>query len=259
MANPMTAEQEYLRPNLRANLLTTLYSNRKHEDDSIRIFELGKIYLPRQNDLPDEPEILCALLSGSRQSSSWHKGDNPVDFYDAKGTAESLLNHLVTNLDFDKSSDASLHPNKQAAILIDGNKVGIVGELHPRVREAFDICEPTYLIEFNVSTLLPCTTGHKMFRPIPRFPAVVRDIALIADRGISHRNIQSSIEDTDLVTKVTVFDVYSGGQIPVGKKSLAYRITFQSPDHTLTDDEVDKVQQQIIDKLSRELGATLRS
>ncbi|MDD5590440.1 MAG: phenylalanine--tRNA ligase subunit beta [Dehalococcoidales bacterium] len=259
MANPMTAEQEYLRPNLRANLLTTLYSNRKHEDDSIRIFELGKVYLPRQNDLPDEPEILCALLSGPRQSRSWHEGDNPVDFYDAKGTVESLINHLVTNLDFEKSSDLSLHPNKQAAILIDGNKVGIVGEIHPVVREAFDICEPTYLIEFNVSTLLPFTTGHKMFRTIPRFPAVVRDIALIADRGISHRSIQSIIEDTDLVTKVTVFDVYSGGQIPAGKKSLAYRITFQSPDHTLTDDEVDKVQQQIIGKLSRELGATLRS
>ena len=259
MANPMTAEQEYLRPNLRANLLTTLCSNRKHEDGGIRIFELGKVYLPRQNDLPDEPEFLCALLSGPRQGESWHDGNSLIDFYDAKGAVEGLLHRLVTNPDFEKGSDASLHPNKQAAIVIAGNKLGVVGELHPRVREAFDISEATYLFEVNVTALLPFTTGHKMFRPIPRFPAVVRDIALIVDSGVTHYSIQSNIEGFPLVAGVTVFDVYSGSQVPQGKKSLAYRITFQSPDHTLTDDEVDKVQQQIMDKLSRELGATLRS
>ena len=258
VANPMTAEQEYLRPNLRANLLTTLCSNRKHEEGGIRIFELGKIYLSRQNDLPDEPEILCALLSGPRQSKSWHDGNNLIDFYDAKGTVEGLLHQLVTNIDFEKGSDTSLHPNKQAAIIIDGNKLGIVGELHPRVREAFDISEPTYLVEINITTLLPFTTGHRMFQPIPRFPAVLRDIALIVDSGVTHYSIQNIIKGFPLVAGTTVFDIYSGSQVPLGKKSLAYRITFQSPDHTLTDDEVDKVQQQIIDRLSRELDASLR-
>ena len=97
MANPMTAEQEYLRPNLRANILTTLCSNRKHEDGGIRIFELGKVYLPRQKDLPDEAEMLCALLSGPRQGKSWHDGNSLVDFYDAKGAVEGLLYRLVTN------------------------------------------------------------------------------------------------------------------------------------------------------------------
>ena len=98
-----------------------------------------------------------------------------------------------------------------------------------------------------------------MFQPIPRFPAVVRDIALIVDSGVTHYSIQSIIKGFPLVAGVTVFDVYSGSQVPRDKKSLAYRITFQSPDHTLTDDEVNKIYQRIMDKLSRELGATLRS
>ena len=98
----------------------------------------------------------------------------------------------------------------------------------------------------------------RIFQPIPRFPAIVRDIALVLDAGVIHQNISDIIKDFPLVERITLFDVYSGEQVPQGKKSLAYRITFQSPTHTLTDEEVNKVQQQILDKLSSGLGATLR-
>jgi len=259
MANPMTADREYLRPNLRANLLAAFSANRRREDGGIRLFELGKVYLPRHNDLPDEPEVLCGILGGSRFGKSWQGKDELLDFYDAKGVAEGLLNQLSVNANFEEGSDEGLCLGKQAAIILDGKKLGIVGELQPKVFEAFEISEPVYLFEINLTALLPFTIDHKMFQPIPRFPAIVRDVALIVDTGISHQGVLDIITSFPLVEQVTLFDVYAGEQVPQGKKSLAYRISFQSPAHTLTDEGVSKVQQQILDKLSGELGATLRS
>jgi len=259
MANPMTAEREYLRPNLRANLLAAFSANRRREDGGIRFFELGKVYLPRHNDLPDEPEMLCGILGGSRLEKSWQGKDELLDFYDAKGVVEGLLNQLNADANFEEGRDEGLCLGKQVAIVVGGNRVGAVGELHPKVLEAFEISEPVYLFEINLTALLPFTIGHKMFQPIPRFPAIVRDMALIVDTGISHQRALDIIKSFPLVKQVTLFDVYAGEQVPRGKKSLAYRITFQSPAHTLTDEGVNKVQQQILDKLSGELGAILRS
>jgi len=259
VANPMTADQEYLRPNLRANLLAALSENRRQEDGGIRLFELGKVYLPRQKDLPDEPEVLCGILSGARLEKLWRVGDDLLDFYDAKGVLEGLLNQLGVEASFERCGDESLHPSKQAAIVIAGNRLGVVGELHPKVLEAFEISGTVCLFEINVTALLPFTTGHKMFQPILRFPSIVRDMALVVDAGITHQRVQDIIKSFPLVKRVTIFDVYAGEQVPPGKKSLAYSITFQSPAHTLTDEEVNQVQQQILSKLSQELGATLRA
>ena len=259
VANPMTADQEYLRPNLRANLLAALAANRRHEEGGIRLFELGKVYLPRPKDLPAEPEMLCGLLSGPRYEESWHAGDEALDFFDAKGVVEGLTSQLGVEASFEPGEDESLHPSKQAAIVIEHNRLGVIGELHPKVAEAFELSGKVYLFEINLTALLPFTLGHKLFQPIPRFPAVVRDIALVVDSGVTHRRAQDIIRGFPLVSQVTLFDVYAGGQLPPGKKSLAYRITFQSPTHTLTDEEVNKVLEQILDKLSSELGATLRA
>ncbi len=259
LANPMTADQEYLRPNLRANLLTALSTNRRREDSGIKLFELGRIYLPRPKDLPDEPEVVCGILSGSRFEKSWRVEDELFDFFDAKGIVEGLFGQLGVEASFEESSDESLHPNRQAAIVTDDNRLGVVGELHPRVAEAFEISEAVYLFEINLTALLPFTLGHKMFQPVPRFPAVVRDMALIVDAEIPHQKVQNIVKSFPMANQVTMFDVYTGEQVPPGKKSLAYRITFQSPNRTLTEKEVTEVQQQILNKLSQELGATLRS
>ena len=259
VANPMTADQEYLRPNLRANLLAALSANRRHEEGGIRLFELGKVYLPHPKDLPDEPEMVCGILSGSRLEKSWQVEDDLLDFFDAKGVVEGLLSQLGVEASFEECSDESLHPNGQAAIVVAGNRVGVVGELHPKVAQAFEISGAVYLFEINLAALLPFTIGHKMFQPIPRFPAIVRDMALVVNAEITHQKVQDIITSFPLVNQATIFDVYAGEQVPPGKKSLAYRVTFQSPTHTLTDEEVNQVQQQILDKLSSELGATLRT
>jgi phenylalanyl-tRNA synthetase beta chain len=259
MVNPMTAEQEYLRPSLRANLLTALAANRRHEAGSIRLFELGRVYLPRPNDLPEEPEMVCGLLSGPRFEPSWHSGEEAVDFFDAKGVVEGLLDQLGVEAGFEANGDESLHPSKQAAIIIEGKRLGVVGELHPKVAEAFELSGAVYLFEINLAALLPFTLRRKIFQPIPRFPAIVRDIALVVDVGVSNQQVQDVIKGFTLVSQIALFDLYTGGKLPPGKKSLAYRITFQSPSQTLTDDEVNKVLEKILGKLAKQLGATLRS
>jgi phenylalanyl-tRNA synthetase beta chain len=263
-SNPMTADQEYLRPSLRANLLATLASNRRHEDGGIRLFEMGKIYLPRKNDLPEEPEVLCGIMSGSRVERSWLGGDGSFDFYDVKGVAEGLLSYLGLAVDFEKSSDDGLHPVRQAAIVLQGKdglkvKIGVFGEVHPKVADAFEVAGPVGLFEINVTALLPFAISYKMFQPIPRFPSTVRDLALVVDAGITNQKILDIIKSFSLISEAVLFDVYSGKQVAAGKKSLAYRLVYQSPTQTLTDEEVNKVQEQILARLAKELGATLRS
>ncbi len=262
VVKPLTADQEYLRPNLRANLLATLESNRRHEDGGIRLFELGKVYLPRENDLPGEPEALCGIMSGPRVESSWLGSGGAFDFYDVKGVVEGLLDHLDVAVSFEKSNDEGLHPARQAAIVIEDDglkvKLGIIGELHPKVADAFEIDGPVCVFEINVSALLPFAAIYKMFQSIPRFPSIIRDLALAVDADVTHQKVLDIIKSFSLISEVILFDVYSGKQVAAGKKSLAYRLVYQSPTHTLTDEEVNKVQEQILKRLTGELGATLR-
>ncbi|UCG55243.1 MAG: phenylalanine--tRNA ligase subunit beta, partial [Dehalococcoidia bacterium] len=160
---------------------------------------------------------------------------------------------------FEKSCDAGLYAGKQATVIVNGDEIGIIGELKPKIIKAFDISQPVYLFEINISNLLPFAVGHNLYQPITRFPLLTRDIALVVDKNVKHRHILDVITSFPLVEKLTLFDVYTGKQIPAGKKSLAYRISFQSKKHTLMDKDVDKVQQKILKKLATELGASLRS
>ena len=259
VANPMTAESEYLRTTFRANLLNSFAANRRYETGAIRLFECGKVYIKQEKGLPEERETLCAVLGGLRYAESWQNNDKKLDFYDVKGLVESLLETLGLNPVFIKSHDKSLHSNKQAQICLGKNSIGVLGEVHPKVALAFDIAEPAYIIEIDLKAVVPFTTGLTRYRPVPRFPAIVRDMALILDAGILHEQVQSLIKGFPLVEQVEIFDVYAGEQLEAGKKSMAYRITYRSAQHTLTDEEVNNVQQKILNRLSAELGAVLRS
>jgi phenylalanyl-tRNA synthetase beta chain len=258
IANPMTAEQEYLRPTLRANLLAALAGNKVFLDDGLRLFEVGKVYLPKEASLPDEPDMLCGVIAGRRSERWWQGESESVDFFDARGLVEGLLNQFGITARFEASADESLHPAHQAAVMVEGKPVGLVGELHPLVAGHFELPGIVYLFEFNLPLLLPFI-GHRMYTPIPKFPATIRDIALVVDISVPHQKIVDIIRAVSLVTDVILFDVYVGEQVPAGKKSLAYRLTYQSPNRTLTDEEVNKVQQQILKRLAADVGASLRS
>jgi phenylalanyl-tRNA synthetase beta chain len=257
--NAMSAEQEYLRSNLRSGLLSVLESNLRHEEGPIRIFELNRIYIKRENDLPEEPEILCGLMYNPEQEKVWPLHTQPFDFFTVKGVVESLLAFLNVKADYKETNDDSLCPGCQAEVIVSGNKLGVIGEVHPKVSAAFDIPGKVYMFELSVSALLPFAIQRSNYKAIARFPAVIRDIALVLDSHVTHKQVTDIISKFSLVNEVTLFDVYSGKQVEAGKKSLAYRLIFQSAEHTLTDMEVDKVLEQILKKLEGALGATLRA
>jgi len=260
VANPMTAEQEYLRSGLRANLLATLAANRKYEEGGLKLFEVGKVYVPKADGLPDEPEMLCGLMSGNRFEQSWLGGEGNYDFYDVKGAAEGLFQKLGVAISFEKSEDESLHPTRQAGIVTAGkNKIiiGVIGEVHPKVAAAYELEGTVCLLEADLAAVLPCIS-EKVYKPIPRFPSMVRDLALVVDAGVTNQQILDIIKGFQLITDAELFDVYTGNQVAAGKKSLAYRLTYQLPDKTLTDETVNKVQEQVLKKLTAEVGAVLR-
>ena len=259
VANPMTREQEYLRTSLRAGLLSTLAHNQKFEQTGIRLFEICKVFLPRGKDLPEEREMLCAVLSGPRAELSWQADNEPLDFFDAKGVVENLLNQWGLKASFDTGGDEILFPGRRADIIVEDDRVGIVGDVHPMVAQAFELSNAVCLIEVDLEKLLTMITGTKEYQPISRFPSVTRDIALVIDEQVSYQTVENIIQSFPLATKVTLFDCYRGEQIAEGKKSFAIRIIYQSPSHTLTDEEVDQFQERMLGRLHRELGATLRS
>jgi phenylalanyl-tRNA synthetase beta chain len=259
MANPMTVDQEYLRTTLRASLLEAVAANRRHDEGSIRIVELGRVYLPQPDGLPIEPEVLCAVLHGPRQEKGWSGEAKPFDFFDAKGLAEGLLGKLGVAATYTPGSNEDFRAGSHAVILVEGRKLGLVGQVHPAVSQSFDIDGPVYMLQLDLTGLLPHTLSLAGYQAVPRYPAVVRDAALVVDSAVSHQQLAAVMSGFPLLSGVSLFDVYSGKQLPPGKKSLAYRLTFRSADHTLTDEEADKVLKQILKKLAGEFGATLRA
>jgi phenylalanyl-tRNA synthetase beta chain len=259
VTNPMTREQEYLRTSLRAGLLAALAHNQKFEQAGIRLFEIGKVFLPRGQDLPEERETLCALVGGTRTELSWQTDDESLDFFDAKGVVESFLNQLGLKASFEHSDDEGLCPGRGADVIVEDDKVGTIGDVHPRVTQAFDLSNTVSLLEIDLDKLLSKIATTRGYQSVSRFPSIARDIALVIDEQVTYRGVEKIIESFPLVTKITLFDLYRGEQITEGKKSFAIRIVYQSPSRTLTDQEVDQTQKQMLAKLADELGATLRA
>jgi phenylalanyl-tRNA synthetase beta chain len=259
VSNPMSREQEYLRTSLRAGVLSIVARNEKFIENDIRIFEIGKVFQRREDDLPDEQEMLCAILSGSRRGLSWRDEDEPIDFFAAKGVLETVLSRLGVTASFINEKDQSLLPGKSAAVIVGSGKLATVGELDARVCKAFGISGVTYLIEIDVDKLSSAILTTKAYQPIPRYPTTSRDIALLVNDAVAYQQIYSVIKEFSLVKSISLFDFYQGEQVPTGKKSMAFRIVYQSTSRTLTDVEVDEVQKRILDKLQSEFGASLRS
>ncbi len=259
VVNPLSREQEYLRTSLRPGLLATLSSNQRHEQGDIRIFEVGRVFVPRERELPEDREMVAALFCGPRMAVSWQGKPELIDFYDAKGTLENLLQRLGIEARFVDSEDPSLLKGRTAEVRAGNDSLGVIGELSPRISEAFDISGAVFLFELRLGALLPAgQAAAGKYHPLARFPAATRDLAVILDAGVPAELVRKIILTSPLVQKAAVFDVYSGDRVPAGKKSLAWSITWQSHERTLTDDEVNVFLKKILDKLTKELGATLR-
>lgn len=259
IANPMSNEQEYLRTTLRCGLLSVLARNERHQEGTIRLFEIGRVFLARNKDLPQEKEMLCAVLGGLQRRLFWRGKEEPIDFFVAKGVGETILSRLGLQANLEPVEDESLCPGRSARIILGSEMIGVIGEFHPKVVEAFGLSEAAYLIELDLDKISSFPISARKYEPVPRYPSTFRDLSIVVDEWITYQQIHNAMVDFPLVKSVTLFDLYTGGQIPSGKKSLTFRIVYQSAIRTLTDEEVDSVQQQIIEKLLHEVGATIRN
>jgi phenylalanyl-tRNA synthetase beta chain len=260
VANPMSHQQEYLRTTLRASLLETLAANLRHRQGRmVALFETARIYVPRTDDLPQEAECLAGVVSGARPDRWGHPSGESVDFFDAKAYLDFLFDRLSLPPAFEDSEDFALLPGRSTEVCLDGQRLGLLGQVHPRVAAAFDIEQDVFLFELDLEALIPHTGKPRRYQPLSRFPAVVEDIAIVVDEGVSAAEVQAIIESSSLVQRATLFDVYTGSPVPAGKKSLAYSVTYQSFEHTLTDAEVERERRRILERLSRQVGAVLRA
>jgi phenylalanyl-tRNA synthetase beta chain len=265
LANPMSAELDHMRTTLRASILQTLAFNRRmSQSEGMRLFEIGKVYLPKEEakerDLPDEKEMLIGVLSGPRLSTSWLMPEGNMDFFDGKGVLDAMFRHLGLTAEYEASTDPITHPGKTARVTSNGHHVGTVGEVHPNILARFDLeNDQVTLIELDLESLY--RSAKKLsaeYRAISRYPEAERDIALLIDTDVPSSRVQSLINRHRLVKTNSPFDLYTGDGVPVGKKSVAYRITFQSDRSTLVGDFVDKARDDIVRQLKREVGAELR-
>jgi phenylalanyl-tRNA synthetase beta chain len=263
--NPLSAERAYLRQTLLPSLLNTTRENLRF-GDRVAIFEVGAVYLPVEGQtLPDEPRRLCAVMSGPREAESWIAGQDraAMDFYDLKGVVEALLTGLRLSGEFEPGAHPAFHPGRCAQVKVGDTIVGVMGELHPRVRSAFDLPEqqPVCALEFDLDRVLEACWGapHRL-KAISVHPPIYEDLAIVVDEGVPEVEVRALITQTGapLVRSVGLFDVYRGEQIGVGKKSLAYRLVYQADDRTLTDKEVAKLRDKIVCRLEREIDASLR-
>jgi phenylalanyl-tRNA synthetase beta chain len=232
--------------------------------DRIAIFEIGAVYIPAENQtLPDEPWRLAIVMTGPREGRSWRAGQDrtPVDFYDLKGVVERLLARLRLEGVFTPGEHPAFHPGRCAQVSVEGQSIGVVGEIHPLVRDAFELpAQPVCALEFEFDRLLENWGAPYTMVPISVHPPVYEDLAMVVDDDVPAVRVRDIIAQTGapLLRSVLLFDVYRGDQVGTGKKSLAYRLTYQADDRTLTDRQVARVRDRIVRTLERELGATLR-
>ncbi len=259
VANPLSTELEYMRTSLRPGLLSILAANQKYEDGGIRLFEIGRVFLGRGNDLPEEREVLAGVISGPRGALSWLGEKGQSDFFDAKGTVEAVLARLGIEAEYQAGGEEKLLPGRSARVLVGQTVVGLIGELHPGVAESFDLLpQPVAIFELDVERLASSVSEKRGFRPLSRFPRSVRDIAVLVDVQVPASKMLEIVRGVPLVSHVYLFDLYSGKQVPAGKKSVAFRVACQSDARTLTEEELEAAENQILSRLAKETGAARR-
>ena len=264
LANPLTSEREYMRRSLMSSLLETARDNMRFTR-RVPIFEIARAYLPQvDQELPDEPRRLGIVMTGPRrQVSRSTAADEALDFYDLKGVVETLLDRLhVTDISFAPTEHSSFQSGRAARLVVGDREIGVMGEIHPLVRESFDLgTQRVCLLEVDLEALLAQVPSSYYYEPVSRFPAVTEDLALVVDEAVRAVQVRDAIARAggQLLQRIELFDVYRGAQIPEGKKSLAYALTYQALNRTLTDKEVNKLRARIQRRLQKELGAELRT
>jgi phenylalanyl-tRNA synthetase beta chain len=264
LANPMSNDRNVLRHSLVNSMLEIVERNTRIRE-RIALFEIGPVFIQtKDGDLPDEIQKLAIVLTGPRSLSSWQDGQSELmDFYDLKGVLQTAITGLQAGeLNFDPFQDPSYHPGKCARVILQGKEAGVFGQLHPLIQQQYELPEtPVIAGEFDLNSILSAMPDRFNIRTVPTFPPVLEDLAVVVDEAIPADRVAQVIRSAAgrMMSELHLFDVYRGNQIGPDKKSLAYSLTYQDPQRTLTDQEVAKIRERIIKQLEQELDAKLRS
>jgi phenylalanyl-tRNA synthetase beta chain len=262
--NPISEDQSIMRTSLLPGLLETMSRNWAQRNLNLRLFELGIVFIPSADSetLPKETNRLGVLWTGRRNPESHYFKSEGVDFYDLKGVLENLLDSLKIN-EFSArgGNDPSYFvPGKHLQIYSSDDLLGEMGEISPQVRSQFDLKETAYLLDLDIDLLGLKVTDVPQFKPWPRFPETTRDMALILDNHILWKEIRNEIDSLNepLIEEIELFDLYSGKPIPEGKRNLGVRIHYRSTEKTLSDEQVNPIQENLLKRVLEKFGATLR-
>jgi phenylalanyl-tRNA synthetase beta chain len=259
--NPMSREQEFMRTSLRGVILRSAAAGLRIPPGYAALFEIGRIFIPKDGDLPDEIEHAVAVLAGSNGDSLWDRRATRSGFYEAKSVVEFVLGRLGIKATFERGNDPILHPGRTARVLANGIDIGVVGELHPRIITSFDFpVETVALLDLDLRKLTQQTRWLRhRFNAFSRYPSAERDLALLVDTQVPADRLRLVIESNELVVHVELFDVFEGEGVPPGKKSLAYRLTLQSQVGNLAAEQINDAVADIVVHLESDTGATLRT
>ncbi|MBM7714764.1 phenylalanyl-tRNA synthetase beta chain [Bacillus thermophilus] len=263
LSMPMSEERSRLRLSLIPQLLESLSYNIARKNESVALYEIGSVFLNEgEGRQPEEREHIAGAMTGMWVDHPWQGEEKMVDFFVAKGILEGLFKKLGVDphIEWKPAQIEGMHPGRTAQIYLAGEEIGFVGQLHPHLQKEFDL-KNTILFELMAEPLFHYEHPELRYKPIPRFPAISRDIALVVDKAVDAGTLASIIKDAGgkWLKDIYVFDLYEGEHMPDGKKSIAFSLTFAAPDKTLTDEEVAAAHSKVVEAVQKKAGAELRS
>lgn len=263
LALPMSEERSVLRLSLIPHLLECVQYNKARQMDDVHLYEIGSVFVSENNGgKPVEKERLSAVLTGHFVYHPWQGERKKVDFYVVKGILDGLFNllGLSKKIEYKRGNAEGLHPGRTADIYLNGTFIGFVGELNPQVEKEYDLDE-TYVFELKLAELFQFEAEPVVYEAIPRFPSITRDIAFVVDQKVQAEELQKTIVAAGgrLLKEISLFDVYEGGHLEKGKKSVAFSLRYYDPERTLTDHDVAAVHEKVIKSVEEKFSAVLRS
>jgi phenylalanyl-tRNA synthetase beta chain len=258
--NPQSIENSVLRPSLLGSLLFALRSNLRQRD-RVLLYELARTWHGSLEHMPEERRHVGLAIVGLRYPRHWLVSQDPLDFFDLKGMVDALCSAFRAPITYQPSRHPSLHPGRTAEVCVGGQRLGVLGQLHPTIAERFDLDgSPVFVAELDFERLLEVARPVQGVQTPSRFPSADRDIATIVDDGTPHAEVESAIRDAAgaLLESVQLFDVYRGQPIPAGRKSLAFSLRYRAADRTLEDDEVSATHGLVEAALAARFGAEVR-
>jgi len=269
LTNPLSVEQSVMRTTLYASLVPNVVRSARHQASGVRFYEWARTYRPRpnggQSGVPvafEKLEVGGALWGVRDGAKNWTSKDAPVDFYDARAVVEAICAAVhVDGVTFEPLESPWYHPRAAATVRKGKAVLGTLGELHPRAQKRLDAPAGIFLFQLDVEALVSAAQLVPQAKPMTRFPAVLRDLAVVVPQAMASEQVRAVILEVGkpLVEDAQVFDVYAGPQVGEGKKNLAYALRYRSPERTLTDTEVSEAHAKIVAEVTQRLGGALRA